>query len=70
MCQVFFPLPLQFLAPIFSLTESETGQEMEARYDREQLAENGSQCTMAMIRDFANGQTLLFPPLCVSRTSN
>ena len=55
MCQVFFPLPLQILTPIFFLSESETGQEMEARYDQEQLAENGSQCTMAMIRDFANG---------------
>jgi hypothetical protein len=49
----FFFLPLQFLTPIFSLPESETGQEMEDRYDREQLAENGSKCTMAMIRDFA-----------------
>ncbi len=26
---------------------------MEDRYDQEQLGQNGSKCTMAMIRDFA-----------------
>lgn len=50
----FFFLPLQFLTPIFSVPESETGQEMEDRYDREMVAEGGCTLTMAAARSWAD----------------